>query len=102
MLYLFRRTFLAVLSAAILSISSLAAAPPAKEPPLPADLAPRYVSWLDAVALLMNAKEREVFLALGKDYQRDAFIRRFWEVRDPFPQTARNEFQERWEARAKV
>ena len=102
MLYSFRRTFLAVLSAAILSISSLAAAPPAKEPPLPADLAPRYVSWLDAVALLMNAKEREVFLALGKDYQRDAFIRRFWEVRDPFPQTARNEFQERWEARAKV
>ena len=29
--------------------------------------------------------------------QRDAFIRRFWGVRDPFPQTARNEFQERWE-----
>src|SRR5262245_6405823 len=99
----FSRTFLAVLSAASLSIAPLAAASPAKEPPpIPADLAPRYASWLDEVAMLMNAKEREVFLGLAKDYQRDAFIRRFWEVRDPFPQTARNEFQERWEARAKT
>ncbi|HEY7215441.1 MAG TPA: VWA domain-containing protein [Thermoanaerobaculia bacterium] len=101
--YSFRRTFPAVVAVSALSLSPLAAAPPAKEPPpLPADLAPRYASWLDEVALLMNAKEREVFLALGKDYQRDAFIRRFWEVRDPFPQTARNEFQERWDERARV
>ncbi len=98
----FRRTFLAVLSAASLSVVPLAAAPPKTPPPIPADLAPRYASWLETVAMLMNAKEREVFLGLAKDYQRDAFIRRFWEVRDPFPQTARNEFQERWEERAKA
>src|SRR5262249_51364363 len=29
-------------------------------------------------------------------------IRKFWQVRDPFPQTAVNEFQERWEARART
>ncbi len=27
---------------------------------------------------------------------------RFWQVRDPFPQTARNEFKDRWEANAEV
>src|SRR5918992_3266654 len=99
----FRRTFLAVPLTAILSVVPLAAAAPPKEPPpVPADLAPRYTSWLEAAAPLMKPKEREVFLSLDKDYQRDAFIRRFWEVRDPFPQTARNEFQERWEERAKA
>src|SRR6185295_19238316 len=99
----FRRSLLVALSAAaLLSAAPLAAAPPAKEAPLPADLAPRYVSWLDEVALLMSPKERAAFVALAKDYQRDAFIRRFWEVRDPFPQTARNEFQERWEKRAET
>ncbi|NJL29270.1 MAG: GWxTD domain-containing protein, partial [Thermoanaerobaculia bacterium] len=36
---------------------------------------------------------------MAQDYQRDEFIRRFWAVRDPFPQTARNEFRESWEAR---
>jgi Ca-activated chloride channel homolog len=94
---MFRRS-LSVLVAAF----SLAAAPPAKETPLPADLAPRYGTWLDDVALLISSKERTAFLTLGKDYQRDAFIRRFWEVRDPFPQTGRNEFKERWETRAEA
>jgi Ca-activated chloride channel family protein len=99
---MFCRSSAIVLSAVFLSLAPLAAAPPAKEAPLPADLAPRYVSWLDEVALLMNPQERAAFVALAKDYQRNAFIRRFWEVRDPFPQTARNEFQERWEERAKA
>jgi VWFA-related protein len=74
----------------------------AAAPPVPADLAPRYRDWLEEVAPLLSAREREAFLALGEDYRRDAFIRRFWEVRDPFPQTARNEFQERWEERVEL
>ena len=97
-----RRTFLVVLSTAALSLAPLSAAPPPKATPIPADLAPRYAAWLEEVALLISPKEREAFLAVGKDYQRDAFIRRFWEVRDPFPQTARNEFRERWEKRAET
>jgi Ca-activated chloride channel homolog len=97
----FRRSFLVVLAVSLLALAPLAAAPPAKEPP-PADLASRHTAWLDEVALLISPKERDAFLALGKDYQRDAFVRRFWQMRDPFPQTGRNEFQERWQQRAEA
>jgi Ca-activated chloride channel homolog len=81
--------------------AALAAAAQEKTPPLPADLSQRHRAWLEEVSVLMTPKEREVFVALRKDYQRDAFIRRFWEVRDPFPKTALNEFQQRWEDRAR-
>jgi Ca-activated chloride channel homolog len=59
----------------------------------------KYRVWLEDVDLLLSAEERATFLALGQDYQRDAFIRRFWEVRDDQPRTARNEFREGWESR---
>ena len=68
----------------------------------PADLDPRYQKWLEEVELLISPKEKAAFLGLGKDYQRDTFIRRFWEVRDPFPQTPQNELKVRWEQRAEV
>jgi Ca-activated chloride channel family protein len=80
--------------------SQAAPAPAAELPPIPADLPPRFREFVDLAGPLMSVKERAAFLALKQDYQRDAFIRQFWQVRDPFPQTARNEFQERWEARA--
>jgi Ca-activated chloride channel homolog len=59
----------------------------------------KYRAWLEDVDLLVSAEERTVFLALTQDYQRDAFIRRFWEVRDEQPRTPRNEFREGWEIR---
>ncbi len=62
-------------------------------------LEPRFQRFLEDAALLMTASEREVFLGLKQDFKRDQFIRQFWRVRDPFAQTARNEFQEQWEAR---
>ena len=34
-----------------------------------------------------------------KPDQREAFIKRFWELRDPFPQTPRNELKEVWDER---
>jgi len=64
-----------------------------------AELDERHRRWLEGVELLISEAEREVFLALGENYQRDEFIRRFWAARDPFPRTARNEFRERWEKR---
>jgi VWFA-related protein len=90
---------LALAAALTLSLSAIgaSAAPP---PAAPADLAPRYQTWLEDVALLISPKEREAFLALQKDYQRDAFMRRFWAVRDPYPQTPANELKDRWEKRA--
>ena len=65
-----------------------------------AALPARYQRWVEDVELLMSETEREIFLALSENYQRDHFIRRFWKVRDPFQQTARNELQEAWEQRA--
>ncbi|HEX4952914.1 MAG TPA: VWA domain-containing protein [Thermoanaerobaculia bacterium] len=74
----------------LLALLLLAAAPP---------LAPRHQTFLDEVAPLISEAEREVFLGLARDYQRDAFIRAFWQVRDPHRETARNELEESWKER---
>lgn len=58
-----------------------------------------YRQWVEEVTVLISKAELASFLTLDKDYQRDAFIDRFWEVRDPYPDTARNELRERWEER---
>ncbi len=63
-----------------------------------AKLPEKYRLWLEEVDVLITAEERKAFLALEKDYQRDAFIKRFWEVRDKYKATARNEFHDRWSA----
>jgi Ca-activated chloride channel family protein len=59
----------------------------------------KYRDWLTEVDVLITPEEKSAFLALDKDYQRDAFIKRFWEVRDPYKGTARNEFLDRWNER---
>lgn len=56
-------------------------------------------AWLDEVSLLLGNNEREAYLRLAGEEERRDFIRRFWEVRDPYPQTERNELQEGWAAR---
>ena len=62
-------------------------------------LAARYEKWLEEVDPLITLAEREVFLGLTRDHHREAFIRQFWRMRDPYPQTARNELKERWDER---
>jgi Ca-activated chloride channel family protein len=59
----------------------------------------KYRTWVETVDILLTDEEWASFLALTKDYQRDAFIERFWQVRDELPRTARNELREGWEAR---
>ena len=59
-------------------------------------LPPQYRVWLQEVDLLISDEEVAAFLEIDKDYQRDAFIERFWKVRDPFPSSGRNEFRDRW------
>lgn len=59
----------------------------------------QYVGWLIEVEPIIGDDELEAFLALEKDYQRDAFIDRFWRIRDPYPDTARNEFRENYRQR---
>src|ERR1700760_1359981 len=56
----------------------------------------KYRDWLETVELLISDQELKTFLALDKDYQRDAFIKQFWEARNPY-KTLRNTFEERWD-----
>ncbi|HYG63146.1 MAG TPA: VWA domain-containing protein [Thermoanaerobaculia bacterium] len=58
----------------------------------------KYKTWLEEVDVLITDDERQSFLELEKDYQRDAFIKRFWEVRDTF-KGSRNEFYDRYQVR---
>ena len=64
----------------------------------PDDLPPRYREWLAKVELLITDAEREAFLRLREDYERDRFIEQFWRTRDPDPKTVRNELRERWDS----
>ncbi|HSF42540.1 MAG TPA: VWA domain-containing protein [Thermoanaerobaculia bacterium] len=59
----------------------------------------RLRSWIEKVSLLITPREKEAFLELPDDSSRQAFIKRFWEARDPHPETPRNEMEEVWEAR---
>ncbi len=59
-----------------------------------------YRAWVEEAQFLLTDEELATFVELEKDYQRDAFIKRFWQVRDPYPETARNEFKDRWESGA--
>jgi GWxTD domain-containing protein len=55
----------------------------------------RYKTWLDEdVVYIITKHERDVFLKLQTDKERDIFIEAFWKHRDPAPETPRNEFQE--------
>ena len=65
----------------------------------PAALSQEYLAWLEEVDSILTPEERAAFLGLDKDYQRDAFIERFWQARDPYPDTVRNEMRETWTAR---
>ena len=60
----------------------------------PADpaLTPAHRAWLEEVTPIITKVEREVFLKLRTDVERDKFIRFFWRQRDPLPDTSENEF----------
>ncbi len=54
-----------------------------------------YRKWLDEdVACIIFEEEREVFLNLKTDEERERFIERFWASRDPNPGSRENYFKE--------
>jgi len=58
------------------------------------DLPPVYLSWLEKdVGYIISAKERDVFLALQTDRERDIFIEAFWKQRNPTPGASENAFK---------
>jgi len=59
------------------------------------DLPEKYKKWLEEeVVYIITSKEKEVFLQLETDRERDFLIEAFWKQRDPTPGTPRNEFNE--------
>ncbi len=58
------------------------------------DLAPQFQDWLKLVDYIIRDKERDVFLHLQSDLDRNLFIEAFWKLRDPTPATPENEFQQ--------
>jgi len=89
---------LGVAGAAVLPATEEAAEEPGEEPT--AELAERHREWLERVAFLITEEERAFFLALDRDFRRDAFIEEFWRRRDPFDDTHTNELRRDWQERA--
>jgi GWxTD domain-containing protein len=70
----------------LVSLLALAAEP---------DLSSEHRRFLDEEAVyIITDSERESFLGLKTAAERDELIERFWQVRDPVPETAVNEFRE--------
>ncbi len=58
------------------------------------NLPPKYRKWLEEeVVYIITKAEKEIFLLLQTDRERDIFIEAFWKQRDPIPETPENEFR---------
>ena len=101
----FTKTLLVAAALAFLAAGAASAAKTKRPPcndgrqPDPTALPAHHWQWVEEVALLLTDEEIQSFLCLSQDYQRDAFIAEFWKARDPYPETARNEFREHWTER---
>lgn len=70
------------------AVASLVAAPAAR-------LSKRHQEWLNGpVSLLITKVERQAFQHLQTDEERDRYIDRFWEARNPAPNSGQNEFKD--------
>jgi GWxTD domain-containing protein len=60
----------------------------------PKDLPQQYRRWLEEeVVYIITPRERDIFLQLESDRERNIFIEAFWKQRDPNPNTLENEFK---------
>lgn len=57
--------------------------------------------WLEDVSPIISKTERTVFLKLETNTDRAKFVRLFWRMRDPFPDTNENEFRKEYEERVR-
>jgi len=73
--------------------SLFAAAQAAPKKVNPKDLSMKYQDWLKLTTYIITSKEKDVFLQLQNDRDRDLFIEAFWNHRDPTPGTPENEFK---------
>lgn len=59
----------------------------------------KYIAFLEEVEPILSAAERDVFLKMETNPQRDRFIDEFWRRRDPDPETGNNEYRDAYYAR---
>jgi GWxTD domain-containing protein len=60
-----------------------------------ASLSPVYERWLNEdVAWIFAPEERDAFVKLRNDAERDHFVQQFWDRRDPTPGTTENEYKQ--------
>jgi len=59
----------------------------------------KYKHWWSIIYHISTDEERDVFLKLGNNRDRDIFIKTFWQQRDPTPGTEENEFKNEIETR---
>lgn len=58
------------------------------------DLPPQYTDWLKLVNYIIRSEEKDVFMMLAGNRERDIFIQTFWKQRDPTPGTPENEYKD--------
>ncbi|MGZ5423020.1 MAG: GWxTD domain-containing protein [Candidatus Aminicenantales bacterium] len=79
---------------------ALAALPAAAQKTAVKDLTPRYRTWLEQeVVYIISPKEKDVFLQLANDREREMFITAFWKARDEDPNTPENKFKDEHDRR---
>lgn len=79
-----------LLLGAFLAAPAASAGEKGQKPKLPES----YRKWLEEdVAYIIAPMEKDVFLKLQSDRERDLFIEAFWKQRDPTPGSAENEFK---------
>ncbi|MEW6368834.1 MAG: GWxTD domain-containing protein [Acidobacteriota bacterium] len=60
-----------------------------------AELPDKYKRWLDEdVRYIISGEDKQLFLSLQNDRERDVFITNFWKKLDPVPITPENEFKQ--------
>ncbi|MCJ7645207.1 MAG: GWxTD domain-containing protein, partial [Candidatus Aminicenantes bacterium] len=64
-------------------------------------LLPAHRTWLEDVSPIITKIEREVFMKLKTDAEREKFIQFFWRQRDPLPDTKENEFTKEYMERVR-
>ncbi|OGD20646.1 MAG: hypothetical protein A2Y70_08075 [Candidatus Aminicenantes bacterium RBG_13_64_14] len=67
----------------------------------PEKLSPELQAWFEDVSPILTRTERAVFQKLQTNAEREKFVRFFWRVRDPLPDTTANEFQKEYEERVR-
>lgn len=79
----------------------LAALVAAGAAPAAEKLSPALERWLEDVSPILTKTEREVFRELQTNAERETFVRFFWRMRDPFPDTEENEFLKEYTERVR-